>query len=76
MDSFNNQIIERICFSCDYDDKYQLVNITLNQIKDISNVYTVTFIDKDNNDVYRTVVEFDQQYHIENIIEQVQLLTN
>lgn len=76
MDQFDTIIIERICFSCDYNYKYQLANITLKQIKDKSNVYTVTFIDKDNNDVYRTVVEFDQQYHIVQIEDQVQLLTN
>ena len=76
MDNFDSHVIERICFGCDYDDKYQLANITLKQIKDKSNVYTVTFIDKDNNDVYRTVVQFDQQYNIEAILDQVQLLTN
>lgn len=76
MDNFDSRVIERICFSCDYDDKYQLANITLKQIKDKSNVYTVTFIDKDNNDVYRTVVQFDQQYHVVQIEDQVQLLTN
>ena len=72
MDIFDSHVIERICFSCDYDDTYQLANITLKQIKDKSNVYTVTFIDKDNNDVYRTVVQFDQQYHIKQIIDQPQ----
>lgn len=76
MDNFDSHVIERICFSCDYNDKYQLANITLKQIKDKSNVYTVTFIDKDTNDVYRTVVQFDQQYHVVQIEDQVQLLTN
>lgn len=76
MDNFDSDVIERICFSCDYDDKYQLANITLKQIKDKSNIYTVTFIDKDTNDVYQTVVQFDQQYHVVQIEDQVQLLTN
>lgn len=76
MDQFDNTVIERICFSCDYLAKYVLAGIQLNQIRNKDNVYTVTFIDKDTNDVYQTVVQFDKQYHIENIIEQVRLLTN
>ena len=74
---FDSTVIEHICFSCDYDYKYQLISLELERSHNSSNVYTVIFVDKDNiNNVYQTTVQFDQQYNIEAILDQVHLLTN
>lgn len=63
------QMIEEICFGCDYDDQYQLVVIKLKHVDHNSNTYQILFFDKETKNLYQVTVLFDKDYHVKSIID-------